>query len=210
MTTRPDYSLEAELPGPVAGIDEAGRGPWAGPVVAAACILDTETIDKEILSQLNDSKKLTKAKRDHLFEFLTYPNQAGVSYGIGEASPHEIDQLNILQATFLAMGRAVEALPVTPQALLIDGNQDPKLGILSQLVVKGDSRSLSIAAASIIAKVYRDEVMERLAEENPGYGWESNAGYGTQAHQRGLAQYGVTVHHRQTYKPVMKCLTQAA
>jgi ribonuclease HII len=210
MMTKPDFSLEKDLPGPVAGIDEVGRGPWAGPVVAAACILDIEVIDKDTLSQLNDSKKLTKAKRERLFEFLTYPEQAGVSYGIGEASPQEIDQLNILQATFLAMRRAVDVLPVTPQALLIDGNQDPKLGILTQLVVKGDSKSVSIAAASIIAKVYRDEVMERLAEENPGYGWESNAGYGTHAHQQGLSQHGVTVHHRQSYKPVMKCLTQAA
>lgn len=210
MTTRPDYSLENVFPSPVAGIDEAGRGPWAGPVVAAACILDIEIIDKDILSQLNDSKKLTKAKREHLFQFLTYPDRVGVSYGIGESSPQEIDQLNILKATFLAMKRAVEALPVAPQALLIDGNQDPKLGIPTQMVVKGDSKSLSIAAASIIAKVYRDEVMERLAEENPGYGWESNAGYGTQAHQQGLSQHGVTAHHRQSYKPVMKCLTQAA
>ncbi len=210
MTIKPDFSLEKALPSPVAGIDEAGRGPWAGPVAAAACILDIEIIDQDILSQLNDSKKLTKAKREQLFEFLTYPGQEGVSYGIGEASPQEIDQFNILQATFLAMKRAVEALPTVPQSLLIDGNQDPKLGTPTQMVVKGDSKSLSIAAASIIAKVYRDEVMERLAEEYPGYGWESNAGYGTRVHQEGLAQHGVTAHHRQSYKPVMKCLTQVA
>lgn len=206
----PDFSAEGHLTAPVAGIDEAGRGPWAGPVVAAACILNPTEIDPAILALIDDSKKLTKLKRERIFESLTTPNQSGLAYGIGEATVQEIDCMNILQATFLAMKRAVENLPIQPQSLLIDGNQNPKIGMPTQLLVKGDSKSLSIAAASIIAKVHRDHIMQDLAAQYPYYGWESNAGYGAKAHQEGLASHGVSPHHRTSYAPIQRCLEKIA
>lgn len=204
-----DFTHESQLAGPVAGVDEVGRGPWAGPVVACACILIPEYIDMSLFCEIDDSKKLSKLKRRKLHGYLTQ-TPSGVLYALGEASVQEIDQLNILQATFLAMKRAVEGLSQQPKSLLIDGNQDPKLGIPTQLLIKGDSKSPSIAAASIIAKVYRDTIMEDLAKEYSHYGWESNSGYGAKAHQDGLAQYGVTPHHRTSYAPIQRCLQKSA
>ena len=196
----PDMSLEAALPGVVCGVDEAGRGPWAGPVLAAAVILDP----RRVPAGIDDSKKLTAAKRDALCAALL----ACARIGIGAASVREIDALNILRATLLAMRRAVDALPVRPDHALIDGNRVPMLGCAATAIVQGDARSLSIAAASIVAKVTRDRLMQRLAARYPAYGWDSNMGYGAPAHQAGLAQAGVTPHHRLSFAPVHRVRTQ--
>ena len=198
----PDFSFEDScLMLPVCGVDEAGRGPWAGPVVAGAVILDRSCVP----AGLNDSKKLTAKRRDVLFDLITDTALVGV----GIANVQEIDEVNILQATFLAMRRAVENLPQGPSHALIDGNKiPPGLNCESQAIVKGDGRSLSIAAASIIAKVTRDRIMVSLAQQFPGYGWERNAGYGVKAHQEGLQRLGVTPHHRVSFKPIHKMLYQ--
>lgn len=202
----PDARFEAEAHSAgykvICGIDEAGRGPWAGPVTAAAVILDLQAVPKNVLAGLDDSKKLKAAKRDALFEQLT----ATIDYGVGTASVEEIDQLNILQATFLAMRRAVGNLSCKPDFALIDGNKCPGLDCEEQAVVKGDSLSYSIAAASIIAKVSRDRSMQDLASRFPGYGWERNAGYGTREHSDALLRLGVTEAHRKSYAPIRKIL----
>lgn len=197
----PDFSFELAAPAtPVCGIDEAGRGPWAGPVVAGAVILDVSRIP----DGLNDSKKLSARRRDALFAALQDHH-----VGLGIATVEEIDRLNILQATYLAMRRAVAALPITPSYALIDGNRKPDgLPCAGETIVKGDSRSLSIAAASIIAKVSRDRMMTALAAEWPGYGWERNAGYGVAAHAEALRNLGVTPHHRRSFKPIHKMLCE--
>lgn len=185
----------------VAGVDEVGRGPLAGPVVAAAVILDPENFPLG----LNDSKKLSLKKRQALD--LELRDKAMV--GVGEATVQEIDSLNILQATFLAMRRAIEALPVAPDHLLIDGNRLPKdLPCEASAIVKGDGVSPSIAAASIVAKMRRDCVMEALAQHHPEYGWDQNSGYPTKAHRAALEEFGVTPHHRVSFKPVHKILYQ--
>lgn len=197
----PDLSIEATHSGPVAGIDEAGRGPWAGPVVAAAVILNPNNLPAGI----DDSKKLTAARREALFECI----MSQASCGIGMASAQEIDALNILAATMLAMQRAVAALPIVPAVALIDGNRAPTLSCRAITVVGGDAKSLSIGAASIVAKVTRDRIMRELAREFPGYGWEKNAGYGTAAHQAGLAAHGVTPQHRRSFAPIHAILEAA-
>lgn len=190
----PDLTLERQHGGIVAGVDEVGRGPWAGPVVAAAVILPAQGIPNGI----NDSKKLSAKKREALYHILI--EIADVS--VAMASVEEIDQLNILAATKLAMQRAVAGLRQLPQLVLIDGNQSVVMPCQVQTVVKGDSISLSIAAASIVAKVTRDALMSELAKHHPYYGWESNAGYGTKIHQDGLVAYGITEHHRKSFKPI--------
>jgi ribonuclease HII len=200
----PDFSLENKLQGVIAGIDEAGRGPWAGPVVAGAAVLNRDTLETALIDGLDDSKALTPARREALFEALAHSPAATVGFGI--ASVEEIDSLNILQATFLAMSRALEDMGQPVEYALVDGNRAPSLPCQVQTVVKGDSRSLSIAAASIIAKVTRDRMMAELALAFPGYGWETNQGYGTPAHRLGLETLGVTLHHRKTYAPVRAIL----
>lgn len=201
MKTAPDFEFEIASPQPVCGIDEVGRGPWAGPVTAAAVILDPSNIP----AGLNDSKKLTAARREALFTEI----MATATVSIASASVQEIDQINILQATFLAMRRAIEGLETVPTFALIDGNKiPPGLPCKAQAVIKGDARSLSIAAASIVAKVTRDRLMCDLSATFPGYGWETNMGYGTKAHQAGLAKLGVTPHHRVSFKPIHKILCQ--
>jgi ribonuclease HII len=194
----PNFSLESQAGGKVAGIDEAGRGPWAGPVVAAAAILDPATLPDSLLDHLDDSKKLTRKIREALFEEL----QGAAAIGVGMADIDEIDRINILQATLLAMRRALDNLPVQPDFALVDGNRMPDLSCPCQTVIKGDGRSLSIAAASIVAKVTRDRLMGRLAEEFPGYGWERNAGYGTAEHKAALERLGITPHHRRSFAPI--------
>ncbi|MDV7338278.1 ribonuclease HII [Terasakiella sp. A23] len=199
----PDFSLENEQTGLVCGIDEAGRGPWAGPVTAAAVIFDQSTLSPDLAQSLNDSKKLSAKKREALIDQI----KAESIWAVGEASVEEIDELNILQATFLAMRRAVTGLSTRPDYALIDGNKlPPELGVPGHPVVKGDGLSCSIAAASIIAKVTRDQEMAKLAEEYPGYGWEKNAGYGVKLHQEGLMRLGVTPHHRKSFKPIKKIM----
>ena len=194
----PDDELERALGGWVAGVDEAGRGPWAGPVVAAAVVLAPGRIPEGIA----DSKTLSRQRRVCLYQAI----MATASVGIGEASVEEIDRLNILAATMAAMRRAVLALPAPPDAVLVDGNRTPDLPYPAQAVVKGDARSLSIAAASIIAKVTRDGAMARLATRHPGYGWERNAGYGTAEHRAALAKLGLTRHHRRSFAPIKNLL----
>lgn len=195
-----DYSHEAASPAQrIAGVDEVGRGPWAGPVMAAAVILDPNHIP----AGLDDSKRLTEARRDRLFAEISETAQIG----IGSASVAEIDDINILQASMLAMERAIAALPQVPDLALIDGNRLPRrLPCPAEAMVKGDGRIASIAAASIIAKVTRDRLMTRLAKTHPGYGWETNRGYGTKAHRVGLFCHGVTPHHRRSFKPIHNIL----
>jgi ribonuclease HII len=205
----PDFEFEKKYHAQgfnrIVGIDEAGRGPWAGPVVAAAVILNPKNTNDALLAELDDSKKLSAPKRDALYEAL----QQSADVGVGKASVEEIDTINILQATFLAMTRAVESLPSAPDFALVDGNKLPPLSCPAEAIIKGDSRSLSIAAASIIAKVTRDRIMTELGEIHPGYAWEKNKGYGTKAHQAGLEQRGVTEHHRKSYRPIINILSRA-
>ena len=200
----PDFELEDSIGKLCVGIDEAGRGPWAGPVAAGAVVILNRNLNPELLAGLDDSKKLSSKKREKLYNLLSDEEKSGkVSVGIGLASAQEIDELNILQATFLAMKRAVENLKVKPELALVDGNQKPKnLPCSVQTVVKGDGKSMSIAAASIAAKVYRDRLMTALAEKYPYYGFEKNAGYGTALHIQGLKEHGATPEHRFSYRPV--------
>ena len=176
----------------ICGVDEAGRGPLAGPVCAAAVILPPN-VD---IPGLNDSKKLSDKRRRELFPII---KEQAVAYGIGLASHEEIDQINILQATYLAMERALAALAIKPELALIDGNRAKDFGLPVETVVKGDSRSASIAAASILAKVTRDDLMEKAAEEYPQYQFEIHKGYGTKAHYAALTAHGPSPIHRTTF-----------
>jgi len=195
----PDFTVEDQYRGRIVGIGGVGRGPLAGPVVAVAVILPRDDrLPSVLLTELNDSKKLSAKKRDRLFDVIM--NCAEV--GIGAASAREIDQINILQATYVAMRRAVDRLENLPDQALVDGNRDPGLPCNVETVVKGDSKSLSIAAASIVAKVVRDRAMARLAVRYPFYGWEGNAGYGVKKHMAGLGEVGPTPHHRKSFKPI--------
>lgn len=194
----PDLSLEHGLAGLVAGIDEVGRGPLAGPVIAAAVIIDPATLPARLAAELDDSKKLSAKKREVLAALVL----ESCVHGFGEASVAEIDHLNILKATFLAMRRALDALGQPVDHVLVDGNQTPPLSVPVTCVVGGDGLSLSIAAASVIAKVRRDRLMADLARQFPGYGWEKNAGYGTAAHMAALREKGPTPHHRTSFAPI--------
>ena len=201
----PDFSYETDAQKRgfrlVAGVDEAGRGPLAGPVVAAAVILKSGKIPEG----LNDSKKLSATRRLALMDHIL----SSADTGVGIASVEEIDELNILRASHLAMVRALEALQTTPDLALIDGNLLPRdLPCSGEPLIKGDARSLSIAAASIIAKCTRDGIMVDLAQQHPGYGWESNMGYPSAAHRAALQDLGVTPHHRRSFRPVHNILYQ--
>ena len=195
-TTTPTYELEdkgrAEGLARVCGIDEAGRGPLAGPVFAAAVVLKPGTE----IPGLNDSKKLTAKKRDALFDVIL---EVADDYCVASATEKEIDELNILQATFLAMKRAIAQLDGKADFALIDGNRETDFGIPCQTVIKGDSRSANIAAASVLAKVTRDLYMEELAEKYPGYGFEIHKGYGTKAHYAALTEHGMCDAHRRSF-----------
>jgi len=205
VDVKPDFRLEqdafAEGYRIVAGVDEVGRGPLAGPVVAAAVVLDPARIP----SGLNDSKKLSAKRRAVLHDRIAEVAQVSVA----EATVEEIDDLNILRASHLAMERAVAGLPVAPAMALIDGNMIPRgLGIPARAIIKGDGVSVSIAAASIMAKIWRDRVMWDLAQHYPGYGWETNAGYPSKSHKEALRNLGVTPHHRRSFRPVHNILYQ--
>lgn len=176
----------------ICGVDEAGRGPLAGPVCAAAVILPPHAE----IPGLNDSKKLTDKKRRELFPIIC---QQALAYGIAFSDEKEIDEINILQATFAAMKRAVESLSVKPDYILVDGNKLPVFEIPAQYVIKGDSLSASIAAASVLAKVTRDDMMLKMAEQYPGYGFEIHKGYGTKAHYEALSNLGACPIHRLTF-----------
>jgi len=194
----PDFSFEtAHLKAGhklIAGVDEAGRGPWAGPVVAAAVILDV----KNIPAGLNDSKKLNEEKREQLFEQI----QTTSLVGIGIVSSAKIDKINILQATMVAMSQALENLPTLPTIALIDGNKAPGVKILCETIKKGDARSLSIAAASIIAKVTRDKIMRKMDDKFPGYNFSRHKGYGTAIHAGALEKLGPCPQHRMSFAPI--------
>lgn len=198
---------EADSQELIAGIDEAGRGPWAGPVVAAAAILTPESSEALQRAGVNDSKALSKAARERCFEIIRAAEERGSLWlSIETAEVAEIDAHNILRATLRAMTRAVNALPVAPARALIDGNQLPELPCPGETVVRGDSKILAIATASIAAKVTRDRMMAALARDHPGYGWERNAGYGTAEHRRALESLGVTIHHRRSFAPIRNLL----
>ncbi|MER2520538.1 MAG: ribonuclease HII [Bdellovibrionales bacterium] len=185
----------------VCGVDEVGRGPLAGPVMAAAVILPTD-IPKALTEGIRDSKKMSEIQRETLFD----PIRESCRFCVAEASVEEIGDLNILQASLLAMRRAVAGLNLAPDTALIDGNRRPGLACQEVTIVKGDDKSLSIAAASILAKVQRDRFMSKLAQDFPGYGWEHNAGYPTPEHLEALSRLGVTPWHRATFAPVSKYL----
>lgn len=198
----PTFELEQVeielLGGPVAGVDEAGRGPWAGPVVAAAAILDPQNLPRG----LKDSKLLDAYERAALYDVIIDTATVGVAV----ADVRRIDRDNILQATLWAMREAVSKLSLSPRLALIDGNKLPVLPCEARAIVKGDAKCLSIAAASIVAKVTRDRMMAALAREYPGYGFERHKGYGTPEHKAALERLGVTDHHRRSFKPVQLAL----
>lgn len=191
----PSFSRERKIEGPVAGIDEAGRGPLAGPVYAAAVILDPARLPRGV----DDSKAMTAEAREKAFDKIM---ERALAVGIGVASVAEIDEINILQATFLAMRRAMEKLSIAPVCAFVDGNRAPALACPAETIVDGDAKSMSIAAASIIAKVSRDRVMCALDAEHPGYSWAQNKGYGTADHLAALDLLGPTVHHRRSFAPI--------
>lgn len=191
----PDFTLENTLSGIIAGVDEVGRGPLAGPVVSAAVIFtDRDTV----IDGINDSKKLTPKCRQVLYEKIT----SVAKFGIGMASVEEIDSYNILQATKLSMKRALVNLDLELDYVLVDGNQPPKVKWQTKSVVNGDSLSISIAAASIIAKVTRDRLMQELHNKHPVYNWYKNKGYGTKEHLSAIGIYGITEHHRKNFAPI--------
>lgn len=208
----PDYVLEMEIGGIVCGIDEAGRGPWAGPVMAAAAVLDMTRVTDALANSLDDSKKLSAKRREAAFAALNDAAGDGIAvFAVGAASVAEIDRLNILRATYLAMSRAVAGLARAPDYALIDGNGlPPGLPCPARAVPKGDGLSLSIAAASIVAKVSRDRLMVALDAEFPGYGFASHVGYGTEAHRAALSRLGVTPHHRKSFAPIYNILCGTA
>ena len=198
MGSKPDFTIENGYDVPVCGIDEAGRAPLAGPVVAA-CVFIPEGVRKlKFFQAVNDSKKVSKPKREELFDLI----HEHASYGVGMASPQEIDVLNIHHATLLAMKRAFENMNGdAPAAALIDGKFAPILTCATKTVIKGDALSKSIAAASIIAKVTRDRLMTALHEKFPVYGWDRNAAYPTPEHLKALKRHGLTPHHRLSFAP---------
>ncbi|MGL5784899.1 MAG: ribonuclease HII [Alphaproteobacteria bacterium] len=200
----PDFSHEARIGTvPLAGVDEAGCGAWAGPVVAAAVIfLDPIQLSSDLKLWVRDSKKLTPLRREQVYQHLCASPEA-ILWSVGVSSVEEIEQLNIRKATFLAMQRAVEGLSVRPKAVLIDGSAKPIFNSCEvHTLVGGDSKSLSVAAASIVAKVTRDHLMEDLHIQYPEFAWSQNKGYGTKTHQKALKIQGVTPHHRRGYAPI--------
>jgi ribonuclease HII len=201
----PSFRFELLCEGRVAGIDEAGRGPLAGPVVAAVAVIDRAAAKRRLLKLINDSKQLVVEDREAAYEAMVASGI--VQFAVAEATVEEIDCFNILQATFMAMRRALQALAEQPDVVLIDGDRaPPRLGCRAETIIGGDARSYSIAAASIFAKVTRDRYMARLAETFPGYGWETNRGYGTDEHLSALEKLGPTPHHRMSFSPLNRLL----
>lgn len=203
QNAKPAIRMERKLVGSdcalIAGVDEAGRGPWAGPVVAAAVIF----ADGGVPRGLNDSKLLSAEDRERLYDKI----RKVARVGIGIVDVPDIDSINILQATLRAMQQAVACLGTAPEAILVDGNICPQLPTRAIAVVDGDRLCPSIAAASIIAKVTRDRLMQCLADDFPGYGWDSNKGYGTRQHAEAIVKFGVTQHHRRSFAPIRLALT---
>lgn len=200
----PTFELEsvelALVGGPIVGIDEAGRGPWAGPVVAAAVVLDAKNLPVGIA----DSKQLDADQREVVFHRI---KEQALDYGIAIADAERIDRDNILNATLWAMAKAADSLAVEPRLALVDGNKLPRLKMPARAIVKGDAKCLSIAAASILAKVTRDQIMIEVARSCPGYGFERHKGYGTPEHKEALQRLGVSPYHRRSFKPVQLALS---
>ena len=208
----PDFAIERGCEGVVCGVDEAGRGPLAGPVVAAAVVIDRRRFRGELRRVLDDSKQLSRELRESCHAALYgYARSGAVRIGVGAASVGEIDRINILRASLAAMRRAVAALgSAAPDIALVDGNVAPPLTCAVRTVVKGDALSFSIAAASVVAKVTRDRIMRELGRRYPGYGWETNVGYSTAEHCEGIRRLGVTPHHRRSFEPVRLALSGPA
>ena len=206
----PDFSFEESLGlstrAVIVGVDEVGRGPLAGPVTAAAVFVDRQKITSDLLTKIDDSKKIPQKQR----AIISKQIEGIAIIGIGWASSSEIDQLNILEATMLAMQRAIFSLRkqiiLDPDYILIDGNKVPRLDFPSKAIVRGDEKSISIAAASIVAKCKRDAFMTSLSKLYPHYGWEKNAGYGTREHLAAIEREGITAHHRRSFKPIANYL----
>lgn len=208
---KPSFSYEAPELGIVCGVDEAGRGPLAGPVYAGCVYVPVEKRQHPVWKDVRDSKQLTAGRRDDLFNII----QTQSLFGIGVASVEEIDEINILQATYLAMTRAIEAMVRNfsmPQIdlVLIDGNRAPKISYKAETLVKGDALSISIGAASILAKVSRDRFMNDLHLQHTHYCWNSNAGYGTPEHLDAISKHGITPHHRKTFAPIKDMIFKQA
>ncbi|PCI56760.1 MAG: ribonuclease HII [Alphaproteobacteria bacterium] len=192
-----DFLLEDQYDGIVCGLDEVGRGPLAGPVVAACVVIPKDKRMLDFISEIQDSKKLSAKKREELYDKIT----THFPYAISEITPKEIDDINILQASLKAMKTAHDTLDNIEYAL-VDGNKAPQLSSQTMTVVKGDSKSKTIAAASIIAKVHRDRIMSALSKQYPHYGWSNNSGYPTKQHRAAIQEHGITPHHRKSFAPV--------
>lgn len=206
MKSIPDFLIEKNIGKKIiAGADEAGRGPLCGPVVAGAVVFKKYEFND--MPFISDSKQMTEKQRDAAYDWIT--NNPDIIYGIGQCSATEIDEMNILQASLTAMARAIDALGIKPEYCLIDGNKMPK-NIVGEPLVKGDAKSLSIAAASIIAKVTRDRIMKELSKQFPQYDWDKNAGYPTQQHLQAIDKYGINEHYRKTYRPVKERIEKNA
>ncbi len=198
----PDFSLEQQHDGPVFGLDEVGRGPLAGPVTAACVYIPKAARSLPFISEITDSKKLSETKLERLYGLIT----THFEWRVVDVSPAEIDEINILQASLKAMGLALEGMETWPAHALVDGNKLPRLPCSATAVVKGDNKSVSIAAASIVAKVTRDRWMRDLHAAFPHYGWDTNVGYPSAAHRAAIDEHGITVHHRQSFAPVRNFL----
>ena len=200
----PDFSIEEKFNGPVIGLDEVGRGPLAGPVISCGCHFKNYTILNQVKDYIGDSKKLSEKKRELSFKFLQNLKKEGiVDFHLGIANVEEIDNLNILEATKLSMKRVVDKFNLKNANLIIDGNFSLNYkSYKEQSIIKGDNKSLSIAAASIIAKVHRDRLMKKLSIKFQDFGWEKNAGYGTKMHIENIHRLGPTIHHRKTFEPI--------
>ena len=200
----PDFSIEEQFTDPVIGLDEVGRGPLAGPVISCGCYFKNYTTQEDFYNLIGDSKKLSEKKRNVSFKFLQNLKQQDIiDYHLGIATVEEIDKLNILEATKLSMKRVVDKFNLQSAQLIIDGNFSLNYkSYKEQSVIKGDDKSLSIAAASIIAKVHRDRLMKKLSIRYQQFGWEKNAGYGTKVHIENIHRSGPTIHHRKTFEPI--------
>ena len=200
----PDFSIEKQFTGPVIGLDEVGRGPLAGPVISCGCHFKNYNSQEDFYNLIGDSKKLSEKKRKVSFKFLqNLKKEDIIDYHLGIANVEEIDKLNILEATKLSMKRVVDKFNLQKAQLIIDGNFSLNYkSYKEQSVIKGDDKSLSIAAASIIAKVHRDRLMQKLSIRYQHFGWEKNAGYGTKIHIKNIHRLGPTIHHRKTFEPI--------
>ncbi len=205
MVDNPDFSIEESYNTSCCGIDEAGRGTLVGPVVAACVFIPQENKNLPIWKEINDSKKLSAKKREYLYGEI----RQSCYCGIGQATIEEIDDINILNATMLAMKKSYKNMGFSTEISLIDGNRAPEIENNIQTIIKGDSKSISIAAASIIAKVYRDNLLKKLGEEYPEYKWDKNSGYGTKEHLEAIYKYGITPYHRKSFAPIKNIIKAA-